>query len=171
MMVDVKQTVSGIVLFAVFWAFQNGYFASIGPAAWVVGVIVFAAIMWFIGKSMMPKANKEMSELWQFASLFAIVSTIAIAYLGPYLGAVFPPGFTPSMIAPLVLSFWLVVFGGAMVVTGLQAKWPVTTLTGIIWLFSSPHFVTALSTGPNSYLHFGLVTSLPFVLYGLMSKN
>ena len=154
---DLRQTGLGVVIFLVFWAFQVGYFNSLGTTVWL------------IGKGAMPKASADQKELWMFATLFAIVSTALIAYAGPYLGAVFPAGFDPSSLTPVMLSWWLVIFGGAMLLTGWQMKWSVTTLVGIVWLFSAVHL--QLTTGANSYLHFGMVTSLPFILYGLMMKK
>ncbi len=168
---NLQQTVLGIVLFIVFWGFQNGYANSLGTSAWFAGSIIFVIILWLIGKSSMSKPSAEMKELWMFTIAFAIVTTFIVSYLGPYFGVVFPANFTPAMLTPLVLSIWLIVFGGAMLITGWQSKMGVTTLIGIIWLFSALHFVTAVSTGPNSYLHFGLITGLPYILSGLLAKK
>ncbi len=168
---DLKQTGLGVVLLVVFWAFQIGVFNFLGPTAWVVGVVAFSLILWLIGKVSIPKPEANVTELWNFTVAFAIVATAIIAYLGPYLGAVFPPGFMPSQLTPLILSIWLIVFGGTMFVTGWWAKWGVTTAVGVLWLFSSTHFVSNLSPGPNSYLHFGLLVGLPFILYGLITKG
>ena len=168
---DLRQAGLGVVLLIVFWAFQAHYFDNLGTSSWVVGAIIFSVVLWLIGKGVMPKAPAEQKELWMFTIAFAVVATAMIAYGGPYLGAVFPANFTPSMLTPLILSFWLIVFGGAMLVQGWQAKWGVTILTGLIWLISSVHFVSNLSTGPNSYLHFGLLVSLPFIIYGLIQKK
>ncbi len=171
---DINQAALGVVLFVVFWAFQAGYVNTLGTSAWFLGVIIFAGILWLIGKSTMPKQTAEFQELWMFTTGFAVVATFVISYLGPTLGAVFPSGLSQEQLyaalTPLVLSLWLIVFGGSMFVTGWQAKWGVTTLTGIIWLFSAMHFVTATSTGANSYLHFGLLVGLPFIIYGLIVK-
>lgn len=166
-----KVTVLGIVLFLVFWAFQAGYANSLGTSAWFLGVIIFTVLLWAIGKALMPKGSAESKELWMFATAFVVISTLVISYLGPAFGAVFPAGFTASQLTPLVLSFWLMVYGGAMFVGGWQGKKGVMTLIGVIWLVSAMHFVTALSTGPNSYLHFALVTGLPFILWGIMAKK
>lgn len=167
---DVRQAVLGLVIFVVFWAFQNGYAAPLGGAAWLAGVIIFAILLKLIGNGEMPKPPAGVKELWMLATPFVVISTFAISYLGPYLGAVFPAGFTPAQLTPLVLSFWLVVYGATMFVMGQQEKMGVPTLIGVIWLFSALHFVTAVGTGPNSYIHFGLVTGLPFILAGLMKK-
>ena len=166
---DVRQAVLGLVLFVVFWGFQNNYAAPLGSAAWLAGSIVFVVILWLIGSGMMPKPPQEVKELWMLATSFLILSTFAISFLGPYLGAVLPS--SPAQLTPLVLSFWLVVYGAAMFVMGMQGKMNVSALIGVIWLFSALHFVTAVGTGPNSYLHFGLVTGLPFILAGLMAKK
>lgn len=168
---DARQLGLGVVLFLVFWAFQAGYFDVLGTAAWFVGVIIFSGILWAIGKGVMPKPPEQIKRVWMFATVFAVVATFVISFLGPYIGAVFPPGFNPSQVTPLVLSFWLIIFGGAMFATGWQTKWGVTTLVGIIWLFSAMHFVTAVSTGPNSYLHFALLAGFPFIIWGLMAKK
>ena len=167
----IAKVVLGIVLFLVFWAFQVGYMNSLGTAAWFAGAVIFSIILFAIGKVSMPNPSDEIKEVWMFAMAFALVSTFMISFLGPYLGAVFPPGFTPSMLTPLVLSFWLIIFGGAKFVTGWLSKNGTYSLVGLIWLFSAIHFVTALSTGPNSYLHFGLVTALPVILTGLMGSK
>ena len=166
---DIKQVGLGIVLFLVFWAFQAGYLDRLGTTAWVVGAIVFAGILYGIGKVAMPKPSVQMKELWMFATLLAVIVTLVISYGGPYIGAVFPVGFNPMLLTPLVLSFWLIIFGGALFVTGTQVKWGITTLTGVIWLFSSIHFLG--STGPNSYIHFALVTALPLILTGIIMKG
>lgn len=167
---DLKQTVMGIVLFIVFWAFQGGYFNSLGAAAWFVGSIIFVVILWVIGKFAMPNPSAEIKDLWMFVTIFAIVATFMISFTGPYLGAVLPAD--PSQLTPLVLSFWLIIFGGALFVTGhADQKWNVTAVIGLIWLFSSLHFVTAVSTGPNSYLHFGLITGLSFIIGGIVAKQ
>lgn len=165
---DARQTVLGVVLFVVFWGFQNGYAAPLGGAAWLAGAIIFAVVLWLIGQGVMPKPSAEVKSLWMLATPFLIISTFAISYLGPYLGAVLPSN--PATLAPLVLSLWLVVYGAAMFIMGWQEKMGVPALIGIIWLFSAMHFVTAVGTGPNSYIHFGLVTGLPFILAGLMKK-
>ena len=165
---DLRQTLLGVVLFIVFWAFQVGKFNSLGPSAWFLGVIIFAAILWLIGKGAMPKASADMHELWKFTTLLAVVATIFPSYLGPYVGAVFPPGFTAEMLTPMVLSLWLVIYGAAMLVTGWQMKWVVTLVTGIFWLFSAVHMTW---WGPNAYLHFAVVAGLPFIIYGLIAKD
>ena len=162
---------SGIVLFVVFWAFQAGYFDALATTAWLVGLVIFIGVQWFIGKTLMPKPSADMKMLWMFAFAFAIVAQVMISYFGPYLGAVFPPGFTPSMLTPLLLSFWLIIFGGTMFIGGWFSKNSLAALIGVIWLLSSTHFVGVVSTGPNSWLHFGLLVSLPFILMGIMMKK
>ncbi len=167
---DLRQTGLGVVLFAVFLAFQMRFFEVLGPTAWVVGVIVFAGILWLIGKGAMPKRMPpDLAELWNFTTAFAIVSTLLIAYAGPLLGAVMPSGFGMTQLTPFVLGGWLIVFGAAMFVTGWSTKWGVTTAVGVIWVFSSIHLV--VSGGPNSYLFFAVVVGLPFIIYGLLTKR
>ena len=168
---EVRQVVLGIAILLVFWAYQNGYANSLGTTGWFVGIIIFTLLLWSVGKVAMPKQPAEQKELWMFASAFAIVSTFVISFLGPMLGAVFPPNFSPSQLTPLVLSLWLMVYGGAMFVGGWQMKNGIPALIGVIWLFSALHFVTAVGTGPNSYLHFGLVTGLAVILAGLLRKG
>ena len=168
---DLRQTVMGIVIFLVFWAFQNGYFNALGSAAWFVGIIIFSVLLFIIGKLVMPKPDPMINAVWMFSMAFAIVGTFIISFLGPSLGAVIPAGATPAQLTPLVLSFWLVLFGAALFVTGQEAKKPMTTLFGVIWLFSALHFVTAVGTGPNSYLHFGFITGLSYILGGLLYKK
>ncbi len=166
---DLKQTVLGVVLFVVFWAFQIGVFNPLDTSAWVVGVIIVSVALWLIGRGVLPaKQEPEVVEVWKLTTIFAVVSTILIAYTGPDIGAVFPPGFSSAQLTPIVLSFWLIVFGAATFVTGWTMKWGATTALGVIWLFSSTHF---LATGPNSYLHFGLLVGVPFIIYGLITKG
>lgn len=162
---DLRQTGLGIVLFVAFWAFQVGKFESLGPAAWLLGAIVFAVVLWMIGKGAMPKPSADMQELWKFATLFVVLGTIFAAYLAPYAGAVMPPGATLSAFTPMLLGLWLAIFGGAMVVTGWQMKWGVTLVVGLLWLVSAVHLP---AIGPNAYIHFAVVTGFPFIIYGLI---
>ena len=167
---DLKQTFFGVVIFAVFWAFQAGYLNALGQHAWFVGAIIFSVLLWMIGKHVMPKASADMKELWMFATLFVVVITFMVSYLGQYLGAVAPAGGAAAM-TPFVLSTWLIIYGAAMFVTGHQSKWGVTLATGLIWLVAGLHFVTSVGTGANSYLHFGALAGLPFIIYGLVTKR
>ena len=165
---NIKEVVLGVVLFVVFWAYQAGYAAALGMHAWFVGAIVFVVLLWAIAYSVMPKQPPaEVKQFWMLVSAFAIVSSFMISYLGPSLGAVLPGSM--SALTPLVLSFWLVVFGSAMAVGGFMSKNMTQAWIGVFWLFSSMHL--ALSTGPNSYLHFALVVGLPHVLDGLIRKK
>ena len=169
---NIKEVVLGIVLFVVFWAFQVGYANSLGTHAWFIGSIVFVVLLWAIAYAVMPKQPPaEVKQFWVFVSAFAIVTTFLVSYLGPSLGAILPPGFAPSMLTPLVLSIWLVVFGAAMTVGGFNSKNNIQTWIGIFWLFSAMHFVTYVGTGPNSYLHFALVVGLPHIIDGLIRKK
>ncbi len=169
---DLKQTGLGVVLFVVFWAFQIGLMNPLGTTAWVVGVVIFSILLWLIGKVSMPgRSPAGLAELWKYTTVFAIVATAFIAYAGPFVGAVFRPGFTPAVLMPLVLSFWLIVFGAAMFLTGWSAKWEVTAAVGVLWVIASTHFISNISAGPNSYLHFGLLVGFPFIIYGLITKR
>lgn len=169
---NIKEVVLGVVLFVVFWAYQAGYANALGMHAWFVGSIIFVVLLWAIAYSVMPKKPPaEVRQFWMLVSAFAIVATFMVSYLGPSLGAVFPAGFTPAMWTPMVLSFWLVVFGSAMAVGGFMSKNMTQAWIGVFWLFSALHFVTAVGTGPNSYLHFALVVGLPHVLDGLIRKK
>ena len=161
---DMKHAVLSIVLIAIFVAFQMGYAAPLGPATWFVGAIVFSVILMLMGKTAMAKSTPNIKSVWMLATIFVIAITFIISFLGPYVGAVFPPGFDPASLTPLVLSMWLIVFGGAMFVTGMEMKMAPATLIGIIWIFSAMHLVTVTAAGPNSYLHFAFVTGLPMLI-------
>jgi len=164
---NAKEVILGIVLLLVFWAFQKGYLDSLGTAAWFVGAVIFVVILWLIGMSMMSeKMTADQMQLWTFATVFGLVFTFILSFLAAPLGAVFPANFTPATLTPLVLSLWLVVFGGAFAVGGRMTGRPVILLIGLIWLFSAVHL--QMSTMANSYLHFGLVTGLVFIIDGLM---
>ncbi len=168
---NVQQIVIGLVMLLVFWAFQKGYADSLGTSVWFLGAIIFSVLLMLMGKAVMPKPPEELKKLWNFAILFALAATFAISFLGSMLGAVFPPNFTPAALTPLVLSLWLMVFGGTLFVGAQASKELVGSLIGVIWLFSSLHFVTSVGTGPNSYLHFGLITGLSFIIAGLLQKK
>jgi len=160
---DLRQAGLGIVIFILFWAFQANYFANLGYAAWIVGLVIFEVILWLIGKGVMPKQSNDMKQLWMYVFAFALISTIIVSY-----GGMLVSGYSyPS--SNYVLAFWLVLFGAAMLLTGWQAKFSVTMATGFIWLFSSSLFMIA--NMPTPYFFFGLLTALPFVLVGLMEKS
>jgi hypothetical protein len=163
---NIKEVIIGIVILLVFWAFQKGYLDSLGTAAWFVGVILFIVLLYLIGMAVMPKPTAEQTQLWMYVSAFALVATFIMAFLAVPLGAVFPANSTPALPTPLVLSLWLVVFGGAFVVGGRMTGRSITMVIGVIWLFSAVHL--QLTTGANSYLHFGMITGLSFILEGLM---
>ena len=168
---DLRTAGSGVVLLLVFWAYQIGLLSSLGAAGWLLASIIFVAVLWFIGQGMMPKPTASQKELWMFTSIFGIVATFIILYVGPYLGAVVPTTAAGMMdLGQILLSIWLIVFGAAMFVTGWEMKWNVHMWIGLFWLISALHFVTSINAGPNSYLHFGLVVGLPFVIYGLIRK-
>ncbi len=160
---DLKQIALGFVLLAVFLLFQLGVFKLLGASAWVLGVIVLSAVFWLIGRVSMPKRQPpELVEVWKFATIFAVVATIIIAYGSQFIvTAMMQPGM--SDFTSLVLGLWLVIFGAATFVTGWTEKWGVTTAVGIIWLFSAFHTV--------SYLDFAFLVGLPFIIYGLISKS
>ena len=167
---DIKNIVLGLVLFVVFWAFQAGYLSILGAFSWLAGLIIFIVILclWCTG---MASKDSDVMQLCTFVSVFALIVTILISFFGPTLGAVFPPGFEPSAFTPMMLSFWLVVFGGAVLITGIKKKDSIFSVIGLIWLFSAVHFVAALSTGPNSYLHFGVITGFSILVHGLVMKK
>ncbi len=167
---DIRQIVYGIVLFIIFWAFQAGYAGGLGTVAWFLGAILFIAFLWLYGKAVVPKWNTDQTKLWTFSVGVVLIGTIFPTFLTPYIpGIVLPPGEFSVIVPPILLSFWLVVFGGAMFVAGSDMKNSIVTLTGIIWLFTSITFV--LNAGPNAFMHFAIVTSLPFILSGVVSKN
>jgi hypothetical protein len=160
---DLKQTALGFVLLIFFLLFQFGVFRPLGTSAWVLGVIVLSVIFWLMGKATMPKKQPpQLVELWQFATIFAVVATVIIAYGGMLVQTTMPQTSMPDL-TPLVLGLWLVIFGAATLVTGWTAKWGVTIAVGIIWLFSAFHTV--------SYLDFAFLVGLPFIIYGLISKR
>jgi hypothetical protein len=111
----------------------------------------------------MPKRQPPaLVEVWQFTSIFAVVATVIIAYGSPLMEAAIPQASIPDL-TPLVLALSLVIFGGTTFVTGCAAKWSATTVVGIIWLLSAFHTV--------SYLDFAFLVGLPFIIYGLITKE
>ncbi len=165
---DLRQTGLGVVLFAVFLAFQVGVFNMLGPVAWLLGVIIFSVILWLIGRVSMPRRTPpQLTELWQFTTLFAIVSTAIVSLGYPLLTSMMPSGVSMAQFTSYVLGFWLIVFGAGMFVTGWTVKWGVTTAVGVIWVFSAMFFIAA----PSEYFYFGLVAGLPFIIYGLITKG
>lgn len=168
---NAKQFVLGIVLFVVFWAFQAGYASPLGMHAWFVGSIIFVILLWAIGKAVMPKKPPaDVQQFWIFVSVFALAVSFFASYLAVPLGAVLPPGVPLSAFTPLLLSIWLIVFGAALVVGGMNSKNSMQTWVGIFWLFSSVHFI-APGIGPNAYLHFAVVTGIPAIVGGLVAKK
>lgn len=165
---NIQQVIYGVVIFLVFWAFQAGYVSGLGNAAWFVGVIIFSVLLMLIGKAVMPKPSAEQKMLWNFATGLAVVLTALMSFAAPFIGVVFPPNFDPSQLTPLVLSSWLIVFGGALFAGSFQGRNLIGLLTSIFWLFSSIHL---LSLGPNSYIHFAVVASIPMILNGLLMKK
>lgn len=165
-----KQTGLGVVQFLVFLAFQFGVLNVLGSIAWLVGVIVFAVILYLIGRVSMPRRGPpQIEELWRFTVGFAVVLTAIYALGAPFLGAMMPSGMSITQVTSLVLGFWLIVFGAAMFVTGWTARWGVTTAVGIIWAFSAMFFATAVAVG--NYFDFALLTGFPFIIYGLITKG
>ncbi len=162
-----KHVILGLVLIVVFWAFQMGYMSSLATAEWFAGVIIFSVAMFLMGKTSGETPTDDHKMVWMFAMIFAIVLTAIISFVPPSaLGLALPAGFTPAMWTPVVLSLWLVIYGGAMFAGGHDAEKGMMILIGLIWLFSAVHI--ALVTGPNSYLHFGMITGLSAVVGGLL---
>ena len=163
------QLIAGILIVLVFWAFQNGFVNSLGTYGWFVGVLAFVFLSWLTGKSVMSKPSAEMKEMWMFTCIFALVLT-AVASFVPFsvLGVVMPAGATAAAFTPILYAMILALFGGAMFVTGWVEKWNVTMIVGLFWLFNT---VLEFGAGGNAYLHFGLITGLPFIIYGLMMKK
>jgi hypothetical protein len=165
---DLKQTGLGVLLFVVFFAFQAGVVNMLGPVAWLLGVIIFSIVLWLIGRVSMPRrAPPQLMELWRFTTLFAIVSTAIVSLGYPLLASMMPSGISMTQATSFVLGSWLIIFGAAMFVTGWTTKWLVTAVVGIIWTFSAVYFATGLP----GYFHFALVTGLPFIIYGLTTKD
>lgn len=164
---DLRQTGLGVVLFIAFLAFQAGIFNVLGTVAWILGVVIFAVVLWLIGKGVMPRRMPPaLAELWTFAYAFAIVVTVIVS-LGYSMLSPLMPSITMAQFGSNLLAFWLIVFGAAMVITGWTAKWGVTTAVGVIWLFSSIYFITA----GFGYLYFALDAGFPFIIYGLIAKS
>jgi hypothetical protein len=164
---DLKQTGLGVVLFVAFLAFQFGVFNVLGTAAWILGVVIFAVVLWLIGKESMPKAlPPELAELWTFTYVFAVVVTVVVSLGYPMLAPLMP-SITMAQFGSNLLAFWLIVFGAGMFVTGWTSKWGVTTLVGVIWLFTSIYFIVA----GFGYLYFALDVGFPFIIYGLITKG
>jgi hypothetical protein len=156
---NAQQVVLGIVLFLVFWAYQVGYAASLGGHAWFAGAVIFVILLWLIYRSQKKKASADMMALWNFATAFLLVATFLVSYLWSSLG-----GSAASDAG--VVGFWLIVYGAAMFATGWKMGDGVSTAIGAIWLFAAVGGVVAVSP----YLHFGLLTGLPYILTGLMKK-
>ncbi len=157
---DIRQTVMGLVLLLVFWAFQQGYVSALGQWEWLAGAAVFAVLLYAIGKIVMPKASAEMQEIWMFAIGVALLSTIIVSVMAGGQAA----------IAPIVISWWLIVFGAAMFATGWAGKQNGALMIGLFWLIGSTHFLSAVVAGV-AYLHFGLLTGVPYIIWGLVTKK
>lgn len=166
---DVRQTGLGVVLVLFFWAMQAKYI-DLGPLNWVLGGVVLVVVFYLIGKGVMPKPSEEIKELRMFLYALVIVFSVLCAFGPAFIpGVVLPPaGFDMS---PLIIGMWLMLFGAYMFVIGWLQRWAVTSLVGVFWLFSAFQFVSAVSWGPNSWIHFGLVVGLPFIIYGLIKKD
>jgi len=157
---DIRQTVLGLVLFIAFWAFQQGYLSALGQWEWLAAGVVFIVLLWIIGKVVMPKPSAEMQEIWMFAIGVVLLSTIITSYLAGGNVAV----------APIVLSWWLIVFGAAMFATGWAGKQNGALMIGLFWLLGSVHFLAA-AVAPVAYLHFGLLTGVPYIIWGLVTRK
>jgi len=167
---DLKQSGLGIVEILVFLGFQLGLLNSLGSVGWLVGVIIFSVILYLIGRTSMPGREPPMvAELWKFIVGFAVVLTAVYSLGAPLLASIMPASasMTMAQATSTALGSWLVIFGAAMLVTGWTTKWGVTTAVGVIWVFNALLFFS----GVGSYLDFGLITGLPFVIYGIITKG
>ncbi len=163
-----QEVVLGIVLFLIFWAFQAGYLDVLGTAGWFVGAIIFVGILWAIGRSKMQKPQQDVKATWNFAVVLALVVTFLISIVGSWATDLVPAGLSSAQVGSMTMGFWLIVFGGAMFVTGWVTKMGVASVIGILWLFSSLYFTL---TGAGTYVQFGMVTALPFIIGGILTKK
>lgn len=166
-----KKIVMGIIVFAVFWAFQAGYASSLGTAEWFVGAVVLSILMAITGKvAMKGPIPAEVNQLWQFAIAFVVVSAALISFAMPALGAQIA-GVSVAQLTAMNVGMWLVVFGATMVATGSEIKKPAAKLIGFLWLFSAvPLFASPIGAA-NAYLHLALIVGLSFILGGLTVKE
>jgi hypothetical protein len=167
---DFKQIGLGIVEILIFLGFQLGLLNPLGSVAWLVGVIVFSVILYLIGRASMPRRQPPLlEELWKFIVGFAVVLTAVYSLGAPLLASMMPASasMTMTQATAIALGSWLVIFGAAMLVTGWTTKWGVTTAVGVIWVFNAILFFS----GAGSYFDFGLITGLPFVIYGIITKG
>lgn len=154
---DPRQVVLGIVLFLIFWAFSAGYVDSLGNIAWFVGALVISFLPWLFEMGRKgPKPPEQIKNLWMFASIFVVVTTFILSFLGSYVG------FDAS--TSIVVSLWLIVFGGGWLLHGWFLKQGVPALLGVIWIFSAV-------IGLTSYSQFALIVLISFVLNGLFAKK
>jgi hypothetical protein len=166
---DVKQSGLGIVLVLVFLGFQLGISDMLGAVSWLVAVIVFSAIMYVIGRTaaMPRRQSPEIEGLWKLIVSLAVVLTAIYSLGAPLIASTMPSTMTMAQATSIRLGSWLVIFGAAMFVTGWTAKWGVTTAVGIIWVFNALLFFS----GVANYFDFGLITGLPFAIYGIITKG
>ena len=107
-------------------------------------------------------------ELWRFTVILAVVVTAIYSLGAPLLPSMMPSGeMSMAQLTAVFLAFWLVIFGAAMFVTGWTAKWGVTTAVGILWAFGGIIFAMSVA----NYFDFGIITGVPFVIYGLITKG
>lgn len=160
---DFRQVALGIVLFLIFWGFQAGYLDFLGNIAWFVGALVISLLPWAFEMGRRgPKPPEQVKQLWMFASAFVIVSVFIASFLAPSLGL--------DVSTPKILSIFLIIFGGGWLLHGWFQKQGIPALIGIIWIFSTLHFV-ASPNDPNSYIYFALVVGISFVLNGVFTKK
>lgn len=165
---DARQTVLGIVLMLIFLAMQANWIA-LGPLNLLLGAIVFVAVIYLIGRGVMPKPSADMKEMWMFSSALLLALTVLALFAIPYLPGVVLPS-DMAAFAALIMRLWLFIYGAAMFITGWSEKWHATTLVGIFWLFGA--FDLSLSfVAQNGYLHFAFIVGIPLIIYGLMSKK
>lgn len=157
----------------IFLALQILGVSVLGSLGWLLAAIITAGILWLLGKSVMPRRTPpQLAEIWKFTTIFVVVG-IAIYSFGDLLSKQYAalasvmPNASMSVFTSYALGFLLISFGAAMFVTGWTARWAVTTVVGVIWLFLALFSVAGLT----NYFNFGLFTGLPFVVYGLMTKG
>lgn len=159
--------VSGIVLFAAFFAFSAGYLNFLGNYIWIGAIVVFVLIMTAMGKIGMPKAPEDVKNAWMFGIAFSVVVTVMMTFAAPYMGSAMSTDQTGNY----MMGFWLVVFGGVMLVGGKEMKMGTGMILGLIWLFSSIYYILGTGSAAAGLMWFGILTGIPFIIMGLQMKK